>query len=134
MPKAMFSALLALALPALPWQGSALAGPSDGLSGKIVPDEVAKGLRQYHEEKDAKKRVARLERLARTRDPRVGVVLGQRLDCGFPGVEIIPAAELLGRHYAPPAWLPSRKSFIRGWHWWEQNEVDMRRRAKQLPR
>ena len=62
--------VLALSLP-----GKAIAGPPEGVSGKMVLDEVADGLRKYRKEKDAVKRLRLLERLATTRDPRVAIVL-----------------------------------------------------------
>jgi hypothetical protein len=116
--------VLALSLP-----GKAIAGPPEGVSGKMVLDEVADGLRKYRKEKDAVKRLRLLEKLAPTRDPRVAIVL----------VEARPSASRLGQegillidyfikgtrfHSGNTVWVDG---------WWEANEVELRRRAKQLP-
>ena len=65
MPR-MFAGLLPplFAVLALLTPNRAVAGPPEGVSGKMVLDEVADGLRQYRKEKDQGKRVKLLERLA----------------------------------------------------------------------
>jgi hypothetical protein len=84
--------------------GTAVAGPSEGLSVTMVLlDKVAKGLRKYHKEKDPQKRLAWLEALGATGDPRVALALvdaannqnGDDLDC--------EAADILWWYYASPA-------------------------------
>jgi hypothetical protein len=57
----------------VPWP--AVAGPPEGVSGRMVFDEVADGLRKCREEKDPEKRIRWLEKLATTGDPRVCVAL-----------------------------------------------------------
>jgi hypothetical protein len=129
--------------------GRVVAEPSEGVSGKMafdekmVFDEVAKGLRKYRKEKDPKKRLAWLQKLAATGDPRVALALvdaannqnGDDLDC--------EAAEILWWYYASPdaashrGWVrhnvippPHGKGFR---PWWKANEADIRRRAARLP-
>jgi hypothetical protein len=55
----------------------AVAGPTERVSGnmKLVSDEVAEGLRMYRMEKDPEKRLAWLQTLAATGDPRVALAL-----------------------------------------------------------
>jgi hypothetical protein len=132
---------------ALPSPGRADAGPPEGLSEMmkmIMFDEVAEGLRQYRKEKDPKKRLAWLQTLGATGDPRVALALvdaannqnGDDLDC--------EAADLLWWYYASPDAAshrglanhdlvspPAGKGFR---PWWKANEADIRRRAAQLPR
>jgi hypothetical protein len=64
--------LIVLALILL---GKALAGPPDGVAGKMVLDEVADGLRKYRKETDQPKRLKWLAQLAATHDMRVQVAL-----------------------------------------------------------
>ena len=68
--------LAALALLALlaPWP--AAAGPPERVSGRMVFDEVAEGLRKYGKETDREKRIRWLRKLAPTGDVRVAVALG----------------------------------------------------------
>ena len=117
--------VLALAMP-----GKALAGPPEGVSGKMVLDVVADGLRKYEREKDGRKRLLMMARLAATGDPRVAITLGELIDTEDELED--GAFILLLRYYVPrPA-----GSIVGGdWvhPWWEKNEADLRRRAKQLP-
>ena len=135
-------AVLALA-PLPPCQSRA--GPPDRASGQMVfVDEVADGLRQYRKEKDPEKRLARLQELGATGDPRVAMALveaannhnGDDLDC--------EAADELWWHYAGPDAASHRGIVNRGpaspppgksyRAWWKANEADVRRRAGQLQR
>jgi hypothetical protein len=126
-------ALLALMIP------TAGAGPPEGVSGKMVFDEVWNGLRQYRREKDSEKRIRWLERLAPTRDPRVAVLLGGEMSVDavvVGGVIDLPAeawasCRLLGRYFLPPQSDEHPGPEVQAW--WEKNEADLRRRAKQLP-
>ena len=135
---------LALPLLALVVAAPAAAGPPERVSGRIALDEVADGLRKYHKETDPEKRLAWLQTLGATGDPRVALALvdaannqnGDDLDC--------EAADLLWWHYASPdaasrlgvvslqALKAPRGSSFRAW--WKENEADLRRRAAQLPR
>src|SRR6516165_10105366 len=101
-------------------------------------------LRKYHKEKDPEKRLAWLQTLGATGDPRVALALvdaannqnGDDLDC--------EAADILWWHYASPdaasrrgivnrqALKAPRGSSFRAW--WKKNEADVRRRAALLPR
>jgi hypothetical protein len=134
----VFVALALLAALAPP----ALAGPPEGASGTMVLDEVAEGLRQYRQETDPAKRLAWLQKLGATGDPRVALALveaannhnGDDLDC--------EAADELWWHYASPdashrgranrdgVSPPPGKGFR---PWWQANEADFRRRARELP-
>ena len=121
--------VLALALPAL-------AGPPEGVSGKMVfTDEVAEGLRKYRQEKDATHRLAWLEKLAPLRDPRVAIALGDAMDSAEDraGAHSLAqhAAALLNDFYAHPPGFVSGPFFPE--IWWEMHKADLRRRAKQLP-
>jgi hypothetical protein len=126
--------------------GAAVAGPPEGVSGKLktASDEVSEGLRGYRKEKSPEKRLARLQKLAATGDPRVALALvdaannqnGDDLDC--------EAADVLWWYYASPDAAnhrpvanpdivspPPGKGFRT---WWKANEADIRRRAARLPR
>jgi hypothetical protein len=113
--------------------GYVIAGPPPTASGRMVlTDEVADGLRKYSGEKGEAKRVRWLERLARTKDPRVAVVLGEALRSQDDS-ERETAYRLL------------ELNFVLGFHfqnggnglvrvWWKENSSDLRRRAKLLPK
>jgi hypothetical protein len=105
-----------------------LAGPPEGVSGKMVFDEVADGLLRCRDETDREKLRALLERLARTRDPRVAILLGEKR----PGGAAF-AFTLLARYYRPGPLNEEEYPPLAGLHWWEENEADLRRRAKKLP-
>jgi hypothetical protein len=127
-------AVLALSLP-----GMAVAGPPDGVSGKMVLDQVADGLRRYRKESDEDRRLELLNQLAPSRDPRVAIALGEFLGCAADEVNQFDAALLICRHYGAPLQfskngLSRGSEFVRGAGvWWEKNEADLRRRARQLP-
>ena len=131
MPRKTFAALLlSLAVLALTLLEKAVAGPPEGVSGKMVFDEVADGLRKYQKETDWRKRLQWMVKLAPTCDPRVAIALVMAHPSGSTAV--VEEDNLL------------MKYFIRGtrFHrgdgmdvdgWWAANEADLRRRAKQLP-
>ena len=125
---ALALAPLALLAPVPP----ATAGPPEGPSGRMVLDEVADGLRRYRLEADPARRRAWLRRLAPAGDARVALALGEALADADP--EYL-AAWLLCEHYVPDA-TPAFPSLaqVPAAEWWEQNEADLRRRAKELPR
>src|SRR5262249_60227214 len=89
-----------LALPAA--VPPAAAGPPESVSGRMAFDEVADGLRKYRKETDPEKRLAWLQTLGATGDPRVALALvdaannrnGDDLDC--------EAADILWWYYASP--------------------------------
>jgi hypothetical protein len=125
--------------------GRAVAGPPERVSGKMMLfDEVADGLRTYHKEKNPEKRLAWLQTLGATGDPRVAIALvdaannrnGDDLDC--------EAADLLWWYYASPD-AASRRGLViqdidkpptgKGYRpWWKANEAAVRRRAARLSR
>ena len=114
-----------------------LAGPPTVPSGAMVLDKIADGLSQYRREKDPEKRIEWLKKLAPMRDPRVAIVLAQE---GMNPESTLGernrqyAAFLLMKHYIPRSqWVDSAKYSVTAQRWWESNEADLRRRAKQLP-
>ena len=73
MPKTLLLvSLLALVLPS-----QAVAGPPERVSGKMVLDEAADGLRRYRQATTPAERLAWLAKLAPTKDPRVTVCVGR---------------------------------------------------------
>jgi hypothetical protein len=125
-------AALALPLLALLVMAPAAAGPPEGVSGRMAFDEVADGLRRYRLETDSARRRAWLRRLAPAQDARVAVALGDALADADPHYL---AAWLLCEYYVPDA-KPAfpELAHLPAAEWWEQNEPDLRRRAKLLPR
>jgi hypothetical protein len=123
----MLVATLALILP-----GKTVAGPPEGVSGEMVLDKVADGLLRYRLQTDPQKRRRWLKQLAPTKDPRVAVVLGEALAYADPDYL---AAYLLCQYYLsrdnPPS--PKWAAYLSAAEWWDANEADLRRRAKQLP-
>jgi hypothetical protein len=117
----------------------AIAGPPEAVSGRMVLDAVEGGLWACRMERDAKKRTRLLEKLAETRDPRVGVFLGELLERHRDGLELrAEAARLLAYHYGAMG-----ADWIGGFgellvkpvsEWWEKNEVALRRRAALIAR
>jgi hypothetical protein len=101
--------------------GQALAGPPEGVSGRMAFDAVADGLRKYAKETDPEMRAGRLAALAPSQDPRVAVALGEAMQDPSPAV-------LAAAHYG------AGTSTAEVCAWWKQNEADLRRRAKLLPR
>jgi hypothetical protein len=147
MPRAIVAAvsfcfLAALALLSPGW---VVAGPPERVTGKfvLVSDEVSQGLRKYRQEKDPTKRLALLQTLGATGDPRVALALvdaannrnGDDLDC--------EAADLLWWYYASPV-AASHRGLVnqdvispppgKGFRpWWTANGAEVRRRAARLP-
>jgi hypothetical protein len=108
------------------------AGPPEEVSGKMVFDEVADGLRRYRREMDARRRSELLSRLAPSLDPRVAVALGDAMAERSRLSGDTSAYELLYDWF-----LADEDDFsevIRSVRiWWAKHEADLRRRAKQLP-
>jgi hypothetical protein len=131
--------LLTLSLPR-----NSVAGPPDPPSGAMKFDTVADGLRKYHKETDGQKRVNWLTRLAATHDIRVQVTLVDALRDPNTAVSVA-AVCLLGSHYLGATDPRTgrtrdeqdslyRKALLKYRHWVEdENEPDLRRRAKELP-
>jgi hypothetical protein len=136
MPRTLIAVPLMLALLAGLAPGNALAGPPDGVSGKMEFDRVAEGLRKYRKEKDTADRLLLLMRLAKTEDPRVAVALGEAL-VHEEGLVADMAASLLLRHYAhddPPDGTDSKTRRKAALQWWAENFIALRYHARQLPR
>jgi hypothetical protein len=128
----MFAAVLPLFAVLALVPARAVAGPPEGVSGRMVLDQVADGLRKYRQETDHDRRVRWLRKLAPTCDVRVAVALGDAWGDSDGGVGTVAQA-LLAEYYCEP-----RPNTIAGaWgpvtDWWKKNEADLRRRAKQLP-
>jgi hypothetical protein len=134
-PRTKVAALVVvlLALPVSLAPKGRASGP-EAVSGSMVFDPITDDLLRYHEETGQRERLACLRRLARTRDPRVAILLGEQLHWSS-GLRV-PAAELLLQHYAR---IPTEEGFHVANHmnvvesWWAEHEADFRRRARQLP-
>jgi hypothetical protein len=120
-----FAGLL-LAVTALVMPGWAVAGPPEGVSGKMAFDEVAEGLRKYRAEKTPGKRIRWLEKLAASRDPRVAVVIWDSPKGDWTPLQYALLGRMLHKHYT--------YGNVADYEWWAKNEADFRRRAAQLPR
>jgi hypothetical protein len=134
--------LAALAFTALPL-GTAVAGPPEGASGKMVLDKVEDWVRHYRREKDDEKRSKMLDKLKQPVDARVLVVLGEEVEkClalaeekGDLTLSGITAMVLLGEWYGGNGKNAGLDVLVRtGKNWWRENRADLRRRARQLPR
>jgi len=127
--------LLALLLPMPPLP--AIAGPPEGVSGRMALDEVADGLRRYRVAPTPEAKVAWLKRLAPSRDPRVAVALGEAATGHDPEVSRWTIG-LAYRNYDLNVSVESESgaSVISRLvlKWWQENEADLRRRAARLPR
>lgn len=122
--------LLAVPMMLLALPGNAVAGPPEGVSGRMVFDEVADGLRKYRKEKDPEKRIGWLEKLAPTKDPRVAMALYGLVRDRSQNIDLRnEAVAIMVRYFASDYRLSLRDAY----YWWEANEADLRRRAKQLP-
>jgi hypothetical protein len=140
------ASLLFFAGLALLWRGRAAAGPPERVSGKMQlgSDEVTEGLRRYRKEKDPEKRLALLQTLGATGDPRVALALVDAANCANGDDLDCEAANLMWWYYASPDAAahrrpvhpydihPGRGNGFRPW--WQANEAEVRRRASLLPR
>jgi hypothetical protein len=130
MPK-IIAAVLMLATLALLSPGRAVAGPPEGVSGKMVFDRVGAGLDRYRKEADPKKRLGWLKRLAPTCDARIGVALLDSLPAD--SIWVSNEQRLLEDYFVKGTWYYSKKGcYFKGWM--EEYEADLRRRAAQLPK
>ncbi|HEX5272809.1 MAG TPA: hypothetical protein VFW33_20065 [Gemmataceae bacterium] len=130
----IFAAAVLLLVPALLVAGEAFAGPPQGVSGKMVRDEVVEWCRRYLKEWRDEKRTACLRKLRPTRDPRVAVELWKTWEEGSRGVKDgvdFSQAALLARSLLSRWYVPANEPVDR---WWKASEADLRRRASQLPR
>jgi hypothetical protein len=103
--------------------GEAVADLPERASGRTVLDEVAEGLRLYRMARTPETRVAWLERLAPTHDPRVALALAEAARCIKDPVRG-KACDLLIEHFVRAVEVSD---------WWMKNEADLHRRAAQLP-
>jgi hypothetical protein len=115
-----------LALPLLP--GRVVAGPPVRVSGVMVFDKVADGLRKYRSAKNEDIAWTYFMRLATIRDPRVLVLLGEEWE-SQKRWSSWAAVWLVNYHFDPK----EQKAGIDLDAWWENNKADLHRRAKQLP-
>jgi hypothetical protein len=110
-----------------------LAGPPEGPSGQMVLDEVTEALLKLRREPDPEKQRAMIRRLGPVRDARVTVALMElALDDNSPLRPL--GASMLAHHHIPRPYnqLPTKVWTIARL-WWDENESEVRRRAKQLP-
>jgi hypothetical protein len=134
MPRTLFAVPLTLALLASLAPGSAVAGPPEGVSGKLVLDKAGAGLDRYHKETDPARRAEWLTALAPTRDPRVAVALGEALESSNKRI-ISAAVYALAYHYDTCVLYPREETpDAAALRWWKANKADLYRRAKELPR
>jgi hypothetical protein len=135
MPPRSVAAIRLLPLLPLFLSGEAVAGPPDRASGRMVRDEVAVGLSRYRRETDDSRRVEWLRKLAPTRDPRVGLALGEYLsDRSNPLPHQISVAWMLTEHFMSSAGADDVVEQTKAARtWWEENGADLHRRARQLP-
>jgi hypothetical protein len=119
--------LLLLAAPLLFAGPPAFAGPPERPATRMTFDEVADGLRRYRRERDPERKRSLLWKLAPVRDPRVAVALGETLgESEFSYQELY----FLARYHLPEVMRGSTDSV---WDWWNQNQADLHRRARELP-
>ena len=132
--------VLLFAVQALALPGKALAGPPEGVSGKMMfVDKVADGLRRYHQEEDEDKQLEWLDALSPTHDPRVGVVLGNLLE----RYEVIGVRDrqfhtiyLFTQYFSsdrPPIGMIRGDELERALRTWKARKAELYRRAKKLP-
>jgi hypothetical protein len=107
------------------------AGPPEGVSGKMVLDEVGDGLRKYWKETDPDRRATWLRRLAWTHDPRVAVALGEAIDSREEYICQVAAGRLMALYY--PDTMCCGGVWREAYACWHKDQADLRRRAKQLP-
>ena len=128
---ARFALLLVVSL-ALLSPGNVVAGPPEKISGKLVFDEVADGLRKYRKAKEPVSRIRWLEKLAPTRDPRVALALVEASESMTGRRALWPARGLLADYFVRGTQFESG-SLISVSEWWIANKADLVRRAKELP-
>ena len=133
MPRKTFATMLPfLAVMALLSPGKAVAGPPEGVSGKMTFLDATPGLQAYRKEKDDKKRSEWRERLAPSRDPRVAIMLWETFCDESESVEMrCDALDLLRRYFVEGTRFQEGTLYHCG-DWWEANEADLRLRATQL--
>jgi hypothetical protein len=129
---ASLALLLAVLSPA-----DAVAGPPDGVPGKMVlaQDAVSQALAKYRRESDPHRRLALLNDLAATRDPRVAVALGQALYDPRSEMRVQAAFGIFFNQTGevPKKMMGGTAAVNWAREWWAANEDDLRRRARQLP-
>jgi hypothetical protein len=99
----------------------------------MAQEEVTAGLLRVRNEPDANKRLALLERLAPIKDARVTVALVEAMQRDG-GPNKMRLGYLVVEHHIPPdvELAPAKfPAFVE--LWWERNEAEVRRRAKQRP-
>jgi len=127
-PRLAVLALPLLALLAPP----AAAGPPQGVSGRMAFDHMADGLRRYATTKEHDERMALLERLAESRDPRVAVALARVVSDPGDGYMSTAGCLLLWNYGRRVPVLGKAREDAQAW--WDKHEADLRRRAGQLSR
>jgi hypothetical protein len=125
-PRLAAMALLALLAPA-----PAIAGPPEGVSGRMVFDKVADRLQAYRKVKDDQKRAEWIRSLARIKEPWVYVVLGEALDDTAYVVRSAAAYGLWDREVGFHPW-PETQILWDAEKLWKENAHSWRYRAKEV--
>jgi hypothetical protein len=92
-----FAVAVLLAVLSLLTPGKVVAGPPEGVSGKmeLVSDKVADTLRAYRAAKNDGKRWELLGKIASIKDPRIAVALGEALSDPKDNVRVLAAYTIL---------------------------------------
>jgi hypothetical protein len=101
----------------------------------MVFDEISEGLLLYRLEPSSEKRYKRLARLAPVHDPRVTIALVEAMNNETKSERVMWIASLVVQYHIPPdeKLAPAKfPTFVR--LWWENNETEVRLRAKKLPK
>jgi hypothetical protein len=113
----------------------AVAGPPQGVSGRMVVDEVADWLLAFRKAKGRERRMLILlwELGEKRNDPRVKVMLGETLDTPSPDVRFAAATQFLfcrglGMTITSDAFVLMVREI------WQEQQADLRRRAARLAR
>lgn len=133
----MWRPLAIVVLVALLTSSIAFAGPPEPTSGRMVlaRDAVSEALAKYRREPDPHRRLALLNDLARVRDPRVAVALGQALYDPRSEVRVQAAFGIFFNQTGevPRKMMTGTTAVNWARDWWAANEDDLRRRSRRLP-
>jgi hypothetical protein len=126
-------ALLLAVLSLLP-ASRVVAGPPPAVSSQLVLEPVTEKLIRLRLESDPKRKLALVKQLGPIRDARVTVALMELvLNAQREDAVLLHATFLLCKYHIPDKDVVPPKYWTLCRLWWENNEADVRRRAKQLP-
>jgi hypothetical protein len=124
--------LLVAAVHVVP--AKAAAAPPPAVSSKHVLEPMTEKLIRLRLESDPKRKLALVRQLGPIRDARVTVALMEIvLKARQEDALLMYASSLLCEYHIPEKDLLPAKFWTVCRLWWENNEADVRRRAKQLP-